>query len=56
MELCRIGNCLRKVSCWCETQWSHGGQETVCERFPVEMKRNAVMADRKLFAKGFLLG
>ena len=55
MELCRIGNCMQKVSCWCETQWSDGGQETVCKRFPTEAKHNGAMTDRKLYAKSFLL-
>lgn len=48
METSRTGNYLRKVSCRGEAQWSHAGQETVCERFPVEMKRNGAMPERKL--------
>ena len=30
-------------------------QETVCERFPIEMMHYAQHTDRKLFANGFLL-
>ena len=37
-----------------DTQCAHDGQETICEKFPMEMVHNSVMTDRKLFAKGFL--
>jgi hypothetical protein len=36
------------------TQCAHDGQETIRERFPMEMIRNGSMPDRKLFAKSFL--
>ena len=36
------------------TQCAHAGQETICEKFPMEMAHNSVMTDRKLFAKSFL--
>jgi hypothetical protein len=54
MELCRIGNCMQKVSYRDETQCCHGGQETAYERFPTEVKHNGAMSDRKLYAKSFL--
>ena len=50
------GNYSRKVS---YPAWHHGypyRQETVCERFPIRRDTMAVLTDRKLFAKGFLLG
>ena len=50
------GNCLRRVS---YSAWLHCvsyRQETVCERFPARRGSTVFLADRKLFAKGFLLG
>lgn len=35
-------------------QSSHGGWETIRERFPMAMIRRVPTAGRKLFAKGFL--
>ena len=49
------GNCLRRVSC---STWHYGvsyRQETVCEGFPTRRGSTVFLADRKLFAKGFLL-
>lgn len=46
---------LAKVSCGIVTQWSHDGQETVCEGFPAGMSHIGPLPDRKLPAKGFLL-
>ena len=49
------GNCLRRVSC---STWHCGvsyRQETVCEGFPTRRGSTVFLADRKLFAKGFLL-
>jgi hypothetical protein len=51
---CRAGNYLRKVSYGDDTQWFHAGQETIREKFPMEVIRNGSMPDRKLFTKGFL--
>ena len=42
---------LAKVSCGIVTQWSHDGQETVCEGFPTGMSRIGPLPDRKLSAK-----
>ena len=36
------------------TQYCHAGQETICEKFPIEMVHSVPMTDRKLFAKSFL--
>ncbi len=50
------GNCLRKVS---YSAWGKGyayRQETVCERFPTRHGKRDMHTDRKLLAKGFLLG
>ena len=49
------GNCLRRVS---YSTWLHCvscRQETVCEGFPARRSSTVFLADRKLFAKGFLL-
>ena len=54
MVSCRTGNYLRKVSCGGDTQWHHVGQETICERFPMEVIHHSFMPDGKLFAKSFL--
>ena len=46
----------RRVSC---PTWRHCvsyRQETVCERFPTRRAAIVLLTDRKLFAKGFLLG
>ena len=48
------GNCLRIVS---YSAWQHcvsSRQETICEGFPVQHSTTVFLADRKLFAKGFL--
>ena len=50
------GNYSRRVSC---STWLHCvscRQETVCEGFPTRRGSTVFLADRKLFAKGFLLG
>ena len=50
------GNCLRIVS---YSAWLHCvsyRQETVCEGFPARRGSTVFLADRKLFAKGFLPG
>ena len=50
------GNCLRRVSC---SAWLHCvscRQETVCEGVPARRGSTVFLADRKLFAKGFLPG
>ena len=50
------GNCLRRVSC---STWLHCvscRQETFREGFPARRGSTVFLADRKLFAKGFLLG
>ena len=54
--LCFIatGNYLRRVSC---STWHHCvsyRQETICEGFPIRLGTTVFLADRKLFAKGFL--
>ena len=40
---CWMGNSWLTVSCRCEMQSCHVGWETICERFPVGMKRNGTM-------------
>ena len=45
-----------KVSYRVEMQWLHGGQETIGEKFPVDMKRSGSKPGGKPFAKSFLLG
>ena len=40
-----------KVSCGIVTQWSHDGQETAGEGFPVGLLRNGPMTNGKLLAK-----
>ena len=42
---------LAKVSCGIVTHWSHDGQETAGEWFPVGLLRSGPMTDRKLLAK-----
>ena len=42
---------LAKVSCGCDAQWSHDGQETAGEGFPVGLLRSGPMSDGKLSAK-----
>jgi hypothetical protein len=44
----------RGVSCRCEAQQYHGAWKTAGEKFPVEVKHNNAMPDRKLYAKSFL--
>lgn len=44
-----------KVSYRVETQRLHGVQESIGEKFPVDMKRSGFKPDRKPFAKSFLL-
>lgn len=39
-----------KVSYRVETQRLQAGQETIREKFPVDMKRSGFTSDRKLFA------
>lgn len=39
------------VSCGCDAQWSHDGQETVGEGFPTGMSRIGPIPGRKLLAK-----
>ena len=48
------GNCLRIVS---YSAWHYCvfcRQETICEGFPIRLGTTVFLADRKLFAKGFL--
>ena len=45
-----------KVSYRVETQRFQAGQETIREKFPVDMKRSGSKPDRKPLAKSFLLG
>lgn len=45
-----------KVSYRVEMQWLHGGQETIGEKFPVDMKRSGSKPGGKPLAKSFLLG
>ena len=54
MVPCQTGNYSRRVSYGDDTQWFHARQETIREKFPMEMIRNGSMPDRKLFAKSFL--
>ena len=37
-----------------DTQWFHARQETIREKFPMEVIRSVPTTDRKLFAKSFL--
>ena len=50
----RTGNYSRRVSYGDDTQWFHARQETIREKFPMEVIRSVPTTDRKLFAKGFL--
>ena len=43
-----------KVSYRVETQRLHGVQETIREKFPVDMKHSGSKPDRKPFVKSFL--
>jgi len=52
--LCRMGNCMRKVSCRDGRQWCYAGWETECEKFPAAMDGSGAMPDGKLYAKSFL--
>ena len=45
----------RKVSYGGETRWCHVGQETIRKQFPMEVKYDGAMSDRKLYANSFLL-
>jgi hypothetical protein len=45
---------LGKVSYGDETQWRYAEWETIGKKFPVGMKRNGAMSDRKLYANSFL--
>ena len=54
MVPCRTGNYTRKVSYGGETQWGYVVQETIREKFPMEVKHDDAMSDRKLYANSFL--
>ena len=55
--VCKLtGNCLRKVSYSAWGKRYAYRQETVCERFPTRHGERGMHTDRKLLAKGFLLG
>ena len=45
---------MRKVSYGGETRWCHVGQETIREKFPMEVKHGGAMSDRKLYENSFL--
>ena len=53
MVPCRAGNYSRKVSYGSDTQCAHDGQETICEKFPVEMIHNGVMTRQETICEGF---
>ena len=48
---CRTGNYTRTVSCCDETRWCHVGQETICEKFPMEVKHGGAMPSLSFRAK-----
>ena len=50
------GNCLRRVSCSTRLHCVSCRQETIREGFPARRGSTVFLADRKLFAKGFLPG
>jgi len=50
---CRTGNHSLKVSYGDETQWSHAGQETVCQKFPMVMTRSGASFRQETIRKGF---
>ena len=53
MVPCQTGNYSRKVSYGNGTQCAHDGQETIRERFPVEMIHNSVMTRQETIREGF---
>ena len=56
MVPCRTGNYLRRVSYWNEALWCPAGQETIRERFPVEMIRNGSIAGQETVREKFPIG
>ena len=44
---------MRKVSYGDDTQWFHAGQETIREKFPVEMIHNGVMTRQETIREKF---
>jgi hypothetical protein len=53
MVPCRAGNCPQKVSYGNGTQCAHDGQETIRERFPMEMIRNGSIAGQETIREKF---
>ena len=53
MVPCRAGNCPQKVSYGNGTQCARDGQETIRERFPMEMIHNSVMTRQETICEGF---
>jgi len=53
MVPCRTGNYSRKVSYGDDTQWFHAGQETIREKFPMEMIRNGSIAGQETIRERF---
>ena len=53
MVPCRAENYSRKVSYGNGTQCAHDGQETICEKFPVEMIHNGVMTRQETIREKF---
>ena len=53
MVPCRAGNYSRKVSYGSDTQCAHDEQETICEKFPVEMIHNGVMTRQETIREKF---
>ena len=48
MVLCRMGNCMRKVSCRDGRQWYYAGWETECKKFPGMVDDSVFMSNRKV--------
>ena len=53
MVPCQTGNYSRKVSYGSDTQCAHDGQETIRERFPMEMIHNSVMTRQETIREKF---
>jgi len=50
---CQTGNYSRKVSYGSDTQCAHDGQETIREKFPMEMIHNSVMTRQETIREKF---
>ena len=48
MVLCRMGNCMRKVSCRDGRQWYYAGWETECKKLPGMVDDSVFMSNRKV--------